>query len=85
MKMVCPQCSYEGEFQNAKVPFFAFSLLDSHIGRYRAKKTFVCPQCGCEIKMANVRIEEPVSRVVLYIVVGILIIATIIVLSELNR
>jgi len=85
MEIRCPQCGYDGYFKNAKVPFFTFSLLDSHISSHRVKKTFACPKCGCEVMRTDVKIEEPLSRVVLYIGVGLLILATIIILSKLNH
>ena len=78
--MKCPQCSFEGEFRKDKVPFFTFSLLDSHIGTYRARKTGVCPKCGCEVMRTDLAIKEPRSRVILYGCVLFLILGTFILL-----
>ena len=84
MKIKCSHCNFDGEFKKGKVPFFTFSLLDSHIASYRAKKTFVCPECHTEIKLNNIKIKEPLSRVILYIIIALLILAGIIIMSHLN-
>ena len=48
-EFTCPGCRYEGPFQRGKVPFFVFSLLDAQREKSRARRTYVCPECGTVI------------------------------------
>ena len=78
--MLCPQCGYHGEFKKGRAPFFTFSILDSHIADRRARKTFVCPECGCEVCRKDIPVEMSTWSVVLYLIVGLLMIGTIVVI-----
>ena len=49
MKFKCPYCDFKGDFQKANVPFFVFSLIDLRREKSRAKRTYICPECGTEI------------------------------------
>lgn len=82
--MKCPQCNFDGEFKKGKVPFFTFGILNSYIASYQAKKTFFCPKCKCEIKRADIKIKEPLSRVIIYISIALLILAVMIIIPHLN-
>ncbi len=80
MKMTCPQCGYHGEFKKGRVPFFVFSLIDAHFASKRASKTFVCPECGCEVCRKDIPVEMSSWSVVLYLIIGFLAIGTLVVL-----
>ena len=49
IRLKCPFCGFDGEFEQGKVPFLVFGLLDVSRERAKAKRKHVCPECGTEI------------------------------------
>ncbi len=49
MKFTCPWCKYDGPFEDGKVPFLVFGLLDVGRERRKAKRTYTCPECSTQI------------------------------------
>jgi predicted RNA-binding Zn-ribbon protein involved in translation (DUF1610 family) len=75
MEMKCPQCDFDGEFKKGETPFFVFGLIDSYIAAKKAKNTFICPKCGCEVRIKR---PTPTSTfdTILCIIIALLIVAT---------
>jgi hypothetical protein len=84
MEMKCPQCDYDGEFKKGETPFFVFGLIDSYIASKKAKNTFVCPKCGCEVRLKR---PMPMSlfEIIVYLIIGLLMVGTLVILSLLKE
>jgi uncharacterized protein YlaI len=52
MQFDCPVCEFDGEFDDGKLPFFVFSLLDTERERNKSERTYTCPECKTQIVLS---------------------------------
>ncbi len=52
MQIDCPVCEFDGEFDDGKLPFFVFSLLDTERERNKSERTYTCPECKTQIVLS---------------------------------